>query len=57
MALIICPECRNKISDRAGQCIHCGCPVEKKKVYNNKKKQWYAKSTAKIMIFPNFINV
>ena len=29
MALIICPECGSKISDKAEQCIHCGCPIEK----------------------------
>ena len=27
MALIKCPECRKKISDRASICIHCGCPI------------------------------
>lgn len=29
MALMICPECGNKISDKAEQCIHCGCPIKK----------------------------
>ena len=29
MALMICPECGSKISDKADQCIHCGCPIEK----------------------------
>ena len=29
MALIICPECGSKISDKTEQCIHCGCPIEK----------------------------
>lgn len=28
MALIECPECRGKVSDRAFACPHCGCPVE-----------------------------
>lgn len=27
MALIKCPECKKKISDRASICIHCGCPI------------------------------
>lgn len=27
MALITCPECGNKISDRAKICIHCGFPI------------------------------
>lgn len=28
MALIKCPECGQPISDRAGTCIHCGCPIK-----------------------------
>ena len=31
MALINCPECGQKISDKASACIHCGCPIEKNK--------------------------
>lgn len=27
MALIKCPECRNKVSDKAENCIHCGYPI------------------------------
>ena len=27
MSLIKCPECENKISDRASVCPNCGCPV------------------------------
>lgn len=29
MALINCPECGKKISDKASVCPNCGCPVEK----------------------------
>ena len=29
MALIKCQECNKEISDKASQCIHCGCPIEK----------------------------
>ena len=29
MALIICPECGNSVSDQAAQCIHCGYPIIK----------------------------
>ena len=32
MALIKCPECKKEISDKAGSCIHCGCPIEKMEV-------------------------
>lgn len=28
MAIIKCPECGKEISDKATQCIHCGCPIE-----------------------------
>lgn len=27
MALMKCPECGKEISDKASQCIHCGCPI------------------------------
>ena len=32
MALIKCEECGKEISDTAAECIHCGCPIEKKKI-------------------------
>jgi len=28
MAMIICPECGAQVSDRAGACIKCGCPIK-----------------------------
>ena len=38
MALINCPDCGEKMSDRAKECIHCGCPVKPdgKKDYSDK---------------------
>lgn len=27
MALIKCPECGNKISDKSDECVHCGFPI------------------------------
>lgn len=30
MALIKCPECGEKISDKATACIHCGYPLKEK---------------------------
>lgn len=27
MALILCPECGEKISDKAKNCVHCGCKI------------------------------
>lgn len=34
MALIKCPECGKKISDKSKACIHCGCPIEDAVVEN-----------------------
>ncbi len=28
MALITCPECGNQVSDKADNCVHCGCPIK-----------------------------
>lgn len=28
MALIQCPECGQKVSEKAEKCIHCGCPLD-----------------------------
>lgn len=33
MALIMCPECGNKISDKAASCPNCGSPVVRKCFY------------------------
>lgn len=27
MAIILCPECKNKISSKANTCPNCGCPI------------------------------
>ena len=32
MALIKCPECGKKISDKARKCPDCGCPIKKRTV-------------------------
>lgn len=28
MALIACAECKKEVSDQAGSCPHCGCPIQ-----------------------------
>lgn len=28
MALIKCPDCEKEVSDKAENCIHCGCPLK-----------------------------
>lgn len=38
MGLIECPDCGNKVSSRAEQCIHCGCPKEFFEIQNKKDK-------------------
>lgn len=36
MALIICPDCKKQISDRADRCPHCGLPAQ---FFNSKKAE------------------
>lgn len=38
MALITCPDCGGKVSDKANVCIHCGRPLSEEKdyVFSNK---------------------
>lgn len=38
MALITCPECGGKISDKAETCIHCGYPLKKYTEYIDYKQ-------------------
>ena len=40
MALIKCPECGKKVSDKANSCIHCGYPLEeyKKEIFDKEIK-------------------
>jgi hypothetical protein len=38
MALVICPECKNAISDKASSCPKCGAPVDLQKIKENKSK-------------------
>lgn len=45
MALIYCPECEKKISNKASTCPHCGSPIPKKK-----KKKWILIFVAVVII-------
>lgn len=48
MALIDCPECGNKLSDKVNDCPHCGYPLnEQESLILNKELQ---KKVAKILI-------
>ncbi len=37
MSLIKCPECGKEISDKSDKCIHCGYPLKKHTIINNKE--------------------
>lgn len=37
MALIKCPECGGKISDKSDKCIHCGYPLKLMKKSKNRQ--------------------
>ena len=39
MALIICKECGNEVSDRASKCPKCGCPINNKEYKTMEKKR------------------
>ena len=34
MALIKCPECGKKVSDKANACIHCGYPLDEEEDFS-----------------------
>ncbi len=36
MALIKCKECGKEVSDKAGACPNCGCPIEKESIFIEK---------------------
>ena len=52
MALIDCPECNQKISDKAEKCIHCGYPakenLESKIEFKNTLLKWVDDKTVPI---------
>lgn len=55
MALITCPECGGKVSDKANVCIHCGFPLDKINTTNtssvlNEQYQYYK------VLFDKFIS-
>ena len=37
MSLINCPECGKEISDKSEKCIHCGYPLRKNTIINNRE--------------------
>ena len=53
MALIICPECGQKISDKSPACIHCGYPLQEIKKYET---IWNGHDVSKINEYLDSLN-
>lgn len=41
MSLIMCPECKKEISDKATVCVHCGYPIKRDESPQTSKKFIY----------------
>ena len=50
MALIKCPEFGNDVSDKAPNCLHCGCPLNSALQEPNKERKFNRKSIVKLVI-------
>lgn len=49
MALINCPECGKEISDKAGNCPNCGCPIQpEQETKDGKGERWSFEKSPKI---------
>ena len=53
MALFECPECGGKVSDKATQCPHCGCPVEQPHKQSKTCPECGQEVDASVMVCPN----
>ena len=53
MALFECPECGGKVSDKATQCPHCGCPIEKPHKQSKTCPECGQEVDASVMVCPN----
>ena len=53
MALFECPECSGKVSDKATQCPHCGCPIEKPHKQSKTCPECGQEVDASVMVCPN----
>lgn len=53
MALFECPECGGKVSDKATQCPHCGCPVEQPQNRNKTCPECGQEVDVSVMVCPN----
>ena len=52
MALINCPECGKRVSDKAGNCPNCGCPIQPEQEVTEEKKgeRWSSKQLPKATV-------
>lgn len=59
MALIICRECGNRVSDRAFKCPHCGAPLHSGSVNGlpNSVGIGYVISLSSFFIFPLILGI
>lgn len=49
MALIKCPECGKRVSDKAGNCPNCGCPIQPgQETKDGKGERWSFEKSPKI---------
>ena len=55
MALIVCPDCKNQISDRAERCPHCGLPAQH--FYEQKDEQAVTVSNDSNLDYSNLGNI
>lgn len=55
MALINCPECGKEISDKAGNCPNCGCPIqpEQEAAKDNRGERWSSEQSSKTVTKKN----
>lgn len=55
MALINCPECGKRVSDKAGNCPNCGCPIqpEQEAAKDNRGERWSSEQSSKTVTKKN----
>ena len=53
MALFECPECGGKVSDKAIQCPHCGCPIDQPQKQSKTCPECGQEVDTSVMVCPN----
>lgn len=57
MALISCPECNSKVSDKAASCIQCGYPLIKPALKLTDKLGRTVAFSDRVIILPNILSI